>query len=117
MFDSFDQNFENDQALGCVEEEEDDNEDEEHDFKSHRKVNILNTTRVNTLTHFNQLVDKTYNKILNQPMEIMSISQSSVKRSGQSSLKRKLFNLYLEENEKKDVISEPSLKVNSVVTT
>lgn len=106
MFDSFDQDLENDRALGCVEEEEEDDEDEAHDFKSHR--------RVNALTHFNQLVDKTFNKILNQPMEILSTSQSSVKRGGQNSLKRKLFDLYLEENEKRDVISDPSLKVNSV---
>jgi hypothetical protein len=45
MFDSFDQELENEQTVGCVEEEEEDDE-----------PLILNHSNRN-LTHFNQLID------------------------------------------------------------
>lgn len=101
MFDSFEEDYENelkskrDRGQSCVVEEED--EAEEAEYISARKRLCLKER--NDLKNFNHLVNSTYNQILNEPFDILKCSDKPIKNE-ECSLKKKLFNLYLEESNK-----------------
>lgn len=102
MFDSFDDDCQKrkrtrEEYISCIEENDDD--DEDNGIKT-GSAGVFN--KKHAFANFNQLVNRTFEKIFNQPIEIINSSKSSEKKNEKYSLKKQLLDLYLAENQRKD---------------